>query len=185
MSRPTVTTTVIDGCIVIQPNLYQDVRGFFCESYNAVDFRDAGLPTSWPQDNQSMSHQNVLRGMHIQRKNPQGKLVRCVSGQIYDVCLDLRPESKTYLKWHGEFLQGAKSMYCPPGTAHGFLAMEPHCVVYYKCTSLYDAETDGGFNAVGIGITWPTLSCPVRSEKDIALPLLEEWLADKRGVWNE
>lgn len=182
-----VTKTGIEGCYVIEPRLFEDQRGFFAEAYNERVFLEHGLPLFWPQDNLSGSAKGVLRGMHIQRRNPQGKLVRCVQGKIIDVCLDLRRESPTFMNFHSEILEGARSLYCPPGTAHGFLAIgEGNNVVYYKCTSLYDAETDGGVNALtGLSGVWGMLDSYTMSEKDQHLPDINEWLADKRGVWWE
>lgn len=179
--------TGVKDCFVIEQKLFEDMRGFFLETFKEKDFHKIGLPTYWPQDNQSGSKQDVLRGLHIQRRNPQGKLVRCTHGAVYDVCLDLRKESPTFLRWHGEILTGGKSMYCPPGTAHGFLALEPDSVVYYKCTSLHDPETDGGLQALDheLGIKWPLPpNGLIMSQKDKELPSLKQWLEDPRGLWN-
>jgi dTDP-4-dehydrorhamnose 3,5-epimerase len=125
--------------------------------------------------------------MHIQRKNPQGKLVRCMRGRIFDVCLDLRLDSPTFMQWHHEILLGAKSMYCPPGTAHGFVALEPDSVIYYKCTTLYDKETDGGIYAFSQALAphWPIpRDLVIMSEKDQRLPTIDQWLEDPRGIWK-
>ncbi len=186
MSRLHLTATAVHGCWVLEPEVFEDVRGFFMEVFNKEDFRRAGLPTEWAQDNQSGSNQNVLRGLHIQRRNPQGKLVRCMRGRLFDVCLDLRRDSPTFGFAHSEVLSGSTSLYCPPGTAHGFLAMEPNSVIYYKCTTLYDKETDGGIYpfSQAIGPIWPLPRDRVTmSEKDMMLPTLDQWLEDNRGVW--
>lgn len=185
MARLHLTTTKVLGCVVVTGGVFQDHRGYFFESYKERDFAEVGLPIHWPQDNQSMSRHGVLRGLHIQRRNPQGKFVRCVRGALWDVCLDLRKESDTFMQWHAELLTGAKALYCPPGTAHGFVALEPDSIVYYKCTTMHDAETDGGVNALYLKIGWPEVpGGPIMSDKDKALPTVEEWLADPRGVFN-
>lgn len=186
MARLHLTPTKIKDCVVVMAPVFHDNRGFFFEAWSLRDFAEVGLTTNWPQDNQSGSKRGVLRGLHIQRRNPQGKLVRCSRGALYDVCLDLRKDSPSFLQWHTELLtaESGRALYCPPGTAHGFVALEPDSVVYYKCTSLYDAETDGGVNALSTNIRWPDLPGGViMSEKDKALPTVEEWLADPRGVF--
>lgn len=188
MNRLQLSKTKVEGCVTFKTDLFEDVRGFFCETFNERDFDEAGLPIEWAQDNISSSKIGVLRGLHIQRCNPQGKLVRCIKGRIYDVCLDLRPNSQTFLKWHGETLEGGNCIYLPPGTAHGFVSLEEDSTIYYKCTTLYDKATDGGVYALGtdINIEWPTLEMPfTMSEKDIGLPITREWLKDPRGIWNE
>lgn len=180
-----LTATDVEGCFVIYGEGFSDNRGYFTESFNRNEFLKNGLPVEYPQDNISNSHQWVLRGLHIQRKNPQGKLVRCIKGTVYDVCLDLRPDSPSYLNFHMQPLSGVGMMYCPPGTAHGFIAMDPRTIVYYKCTTLYDKDSDGGINPLDpeLGIPWPSKN-HVISEKDKGLPSLKEWLADPRGITN-
>lgn len=178
-------TTDVDGCFVLDFQPFTDRRGTFFPAYTEELFRDCKLPTYWPQDSVSCSHAAVLRGLHIQRKNPQGKLVRCIAGSIMDVCLDLRPDSSTFLCIHAEILRDSKAMYLPPGTAHGFLALEPHSKVYYKCTSPYDRESDGGIDAFDpeLRIEWALPQAQViRSDKDMGLPTLKDWLNDRRGM---
>lgn len=182
-----VSDTPLQGCWVVETSLFEDMRGTFVEGWNRDAFKEVGLPLEWPQDNISISYQSVIRGMHIQRKNPQGKLVRCAEGAIIDVCLDLRPDSPSFLKWYATRLEGGRALYCPPGTAHGFLALEARNVVYYKCTTLYDRETDGGIDCMDseLDIQWfkTIIGRPIMSEKDRKLPSLREWLADPRGVY--
>lgn len=172
--------TSVDGCISLVFKDFTDVRGVFSEAFNHDDFMAAGLPTLWTQDNLSISGENVLRGLHTQRVRPQGKLIRCFRGIIYDVCLDLRANSPTFMKWHGQYVTENKGLYCPPGTAHGFLALHPTCVVYYKCTSLYHAESDGGVNPFDeeVNIPWNEIRAKPKtvSTKDMALPSMREWL---------
>lgn len=169
--------TQVDGCILTRIPVYEDMRGVFAEAANEAQFRELGLPTEWPQDNISSSHKNVLRGLHIQKNNPQGKLVRCVQGKILDVCLDLRKESPTYLKHTALILDHpSMALYCPPGTAHGFFAIE-ESMIYYKCTSLYDKTSDGGVWAhdPDLKIDWPSAQT-IMSDKDMSLPKIEEFL---------
>jgi dTDP-4-dehydrorhamnose 3,5-epimerase len=184
MASLRLTHTVIKDCYSLETGLYEDMRGVFMETWNRRDFIDAGLPINWPQDNISTSHKNVLRGLHIQRSNCQGKLVRCVQGSIFDVCLDLRRDSPSFLCWHGEVLTGGKALYCPPGTAHAFLALEPESIVYYKCSTLYDKASDGGICPLDplLKIEWPSSEDLIVSLKDQNLPTLEQWLADPRGI---
>ena len=135
------------------------------------------MPVEWPQDNISNSNKGVLRGLHIQKTNPQGKLVRCIRGKILDVCLDLRRDSPTFLKHTAVILDDpSKALYCPPGTAHGFFAIE-ESMIYYKCTSFYDKSSDGGIWAHDpeLNIDWPAAHS-IMSDKDMSLPKLEEFL---------
>lgn len=176
-----IEPTAVDGCLSLEFKDFKDSRGIFSEAYQHDNFKEAGLPTDWYQDNVSISGIGVLRGLHLQRVRPQGKLLRCFRGMIYDVCLDLRENSPTFKKWHCEVIYGNKGLYLPPGTAHGFLALSHQSVVYYKCTSLYDAGSDGGVNAFDpeIGIDWARefhLGQMIRSEKDDKLPSVKEWL---------
>lgn len=182
-----VSETPVKGCLVVETSLFEDMRGTFVEGWNADTFREVGLPLHWPQDNISTSYQNVVRGLHIQRFNPQGKLVRCAEGAIIDVCLDLRPDSPSFKKWHIERLEAGRALYLPPGTAHGFLALAPRNVVYYKCTTLYDRETDGGINVLSGNWVLDMKLPPelIMSDKDKNLPSMEQWLADPRGTYVE
>lgn len=179
----------VEGCKVFVIDSFEDDRGSFMETFNALDYENAGLPTSWLQTNLSKSFANVIRGLHIQRKNPQGKLLRCVAGAVFDVCLDLRKDSPSFGKWHAEELtaMNKKAIYCPPGTAHGFLALQPSTIIY-SCTTLYDKETDGGVFAFDrlLRPHWPIdPTHAIMSDKDRKLPGLNEWLEDPRGTWNE
>lgn len=182
-----VSQTPIKDCWVVETSLFEDMRGTFVETWNSETFSEVGLPVVWPQDNISVSHKNVFRGLHIQRRKPQGKLVRCIEGAIVDICLDLRPDSPSFKQIHYERLSGGKSLYLPPGTAHGFLALEARNVVYYKCSSLYDRESDGGVNALGCGLDslLKSFTDLIVSDKDRNLPSLEQWLADPRGIYVE
>lgn len=147
------------GLCVITPNVYEDSRGYFMESYNYREFSKAGINTTFVQDNQSKSVQGVLRGLHFQRKNPQGKLVRVLNGEIYDVAVDIRKESKSYGTWFGIFLtsDNQKQLYIPEGYAHGFLVLSEYAVVSYKCTDFYYPEYEDGiiWNDSQLNIDWP------------------------------
>ena len=134
------TKTGIEGLVVVEPKVFGDNRGYFMETYNYNDFKAAGLDMVFVQDNQSKSKKGVLRGLHFQKKNPQGKLVRVVSGEVYDVAVDLRRGSDTYGKWYGVLLsaENKKQFYVPEGFAHGFVVMSETAEFVYKCTRFYD-----------------------------------------------
>ena len=153
------TKTGIEGLVVVEPKVFGDNRGYFMETYNYNDFKAAGLDMVFVQDNQSKSKKGVLRGLHFQKKNPQGKLVRVVSGEVYDVAVDLRKGSDTYGKWYGVLLsaQNKKQFYVPEGFAHGFVVMSETAEFVYKCTRFYDPSDEGGlmWNDPEIGIDWP------------------------------
>lgn len=149
----------IEGLYVIEPKVFGDSRGYFLETYHYEAFKAAGLSMVFVQDNQSMSKKGVLRGLHFQKEHPQGKLVRVISGEVFDVAVDLRPGSKTYGKWHGVILSAEKKnmFYVPPGFAHGFLVLSDTAEFHYKCTDYYHPEDEGGlmWNDPAIGIDWP------------------------------
>lgn len=153
------TKTGIEGLVVVEPKVFGDNRGYFMETYNYNDFKAAGLDMVFVQDNQSESKKGVLRGLHFQKKNPQGKLVRVVSGEVYDVAVDLRKGSDTYGKWYGVLLsaENKKQFYVPEGFAHGFVVMSETAEFVYKCTRFYDPSDEGGlmWNDPEIGIDWP------------------------------
>ena len=153
------TKTGIEGLVVVEPKVFGDNRGYFMETYNYNDFKAAGLDMVFVQDNQSKSKKGVLRGLHFQKKNPQGKLVRVVSGEVYDVAVDLRKGSDTYGKWYGVLLsaENKKQFYVPEGFAHGFVVMSETAEFVYKSTRFYDPSDEGGlmWNDPEIGIDWP------------------------------
>ncbi|MFQ9197725.1 MAG: dTDP-4-dehydrorhamnose 3,5-epimerase [[Clostridium] leptum] len=152
------TKTRIERLVVVSL-VFGDNRGYFMETYNYNDFKAAGLDMVFVQDNQSKSKKGVLRGLHFQKKNPQGKLVRVVSGEVYDVAVDLRRGSDTYGKWYGVLLsaENKKQFYVPEGFAHGFVVMSETAEFVYKCTRFYDPSDEGGlmWNDPEIGIDWP------------------------------
>ena len=171
MGKIKVTTCDIEGLYVIEPTVFKDERGYFMETYNQNDFKEAGLNMTFVQDNQSMSVKGVLRGLHFQKQYPQGKLVRAVRGTVFDVAVDLRSDSKTYGKWFGVTLsaENKKQFYIPEGFAHGFLVLSDQAEFCYKCTDFYHPDDEGGiaWNDPTINVAWPELDVPYRmSEKD-------------------
>lgn len=151
----------IEGLCVIEPKVFGDERGYFVETYNKSDMEDVGLNMEFVQDNQSSSVKGVLRGLHFQKKFPQGKLVRVTKGRVYDVVVDLRANSETYGKWFGLELteDNFKQFYIPQGFAHGFLVLSDVAEFCYKCTDFYHPGDEGGlaWNDPEIGIIWPEL----------------------------
>lgn len=179
MASINVIKTHIDGLIVIEPQVFGDDRGYFMETYNQEAFADAGLHMIFVQDNQSKSRKGVLRGLHLQTRFPQGKLVRVISGSVYDVGVDLRRGSPTYGQYAGVILSGEnkKMFYVPEGFAHGFVVLSDDAVFTYKCTELYHPEVEAGiiYNDPDIGIDWPLDGIEVLlSEKDKNLPTLKQ-----------
>ena len=161
----------IRGLCIIEPSVYGDSRGYFMETYNQNDMKAEGLDMVFVQDNQSMSTKGVLRGLHFQKEHPQGKLVRVVRGEVFDVAVDIRKDSETYGKWFGVTLsaENKKQFYIPEGFAHGFLVLSDEAEFCYKCTDFYHPEDEGGiiFNDPAIGIEWPKLDTDYRmSDKD-------------------
>jgi len=159
MGKITVTPCDIEGLYVIEPTVFKDERGYFVETYNQNDMKEAGLDMVFVQDNQSMSTRGVLRGLHFQKQFPQGKLVRVVRGKVFDVAVDLRSDSKTYGKWFGVELteENKKQFYIPEGFAHGFLVLSDIAEFCYKCTDFYHPGDEGGltWNDPEIGVEWP------------------------------
>lgn len=159
MGKITVTPCDIEGLYVIEPTVFEDERGYFVETYNQNDMKEAGLDMVFVQDNQSMSTRGVLRGLHFQKQFPQGKLVRVVRGKVFDVAVDLRSDSKTYGKWFGVELsaENMKQFYIPEGFAHGFLVLSDEAEFCYKCTDFYHPGDEGGltWNDPEIGVEWP------------------------------
>jgi dTDP-4-dehydrorhamnose 3,5-epimerase len=166
------TETEIKGLYIIEPKVFGDERGYFMETYNYQDFKAAGLDMFFVQDNQSKSKKGVLRGLHFQKNHPQGKLVRVTSGEVFDVAVDIRKDSKTFGKWHGVILsaENKKQFYIPEGFAHGFFVISNEAEFVYKCTDFYYPEDECGilWNDTDIDITWPIndYSKIILSDKD-------------------
>lgn len=162
MGQIKVTKTGIEGLYVIEPTVHGDERGYFVETYNQKDMKEAGLDMVFVQDNQSMSCKGVLRGLHFQKEHPQGKLVRVIRGCVFDVAVDLRKGSATYGKWFGIELsaENNKQLYVSEGFAHGFLVLSDEAEFCYKVTDFYHPGDEGGlaWNDPEIGIEWPMLT---------------------------
>ena len=164
--------TEIEGVVIIEPRVFQDHRGFFMETWEARKFAEAGITAQFVQDNHSKSVQGTLRGLHYQIEHPQGKLVRVVAGEVYDVVVDIRRSSPDYGKWLGFYLSAGnkRQLWVPPGFAHGFYVLTESAEFIYKCTDFYAPEYERTilWNDATLGIMWPLLpGAPVRlSEKD-------------------
>jgi dTDP-4-dehydrorhamnose 3,5-epimerase len=171
-----VIKTKLEGCVVIEPNIFGDDRGFFLETFNTSRYADlAGITLPFVQDNHSRSSKGVLRGLHFQKTKPQGKLVRVVRGEVYDVAVDIREGSNTFGKWEGVLLSEAnkKQFWVPPGFAHGFLVLSDIADFEYKCTDYYDPSDEGSilWNDPALNISW-SISNPTLSAKDAKAPFL-------------
>lgn len=159
MSKFNFIKTKIKDVYIVEPTLFGDARGYFMETYNYDEFCKAGLNMKFVQDNQSCSKKGVLRGLHFQVNHPQGKLVRVIKGEVFDVAVDLRKNSKTFGQWTGVKLndENKRQFYIPEGFAHGFLVLSDTAEFVYKCTNFYDPQDDSGimWNDKDIGIDWP------------------------------
>lgn len=172
MGQIKVSTTGIEGLFIIEPTVHGDDRGYFMETYNLNDMKEVGLDMTFVQDNQSMSVKGVLRGLHYQKEYPQGKLVRVIKGRVFDVAVDLRPDSPTYGKWFGIELseENKKQFYVSPGFAHGFLVLSEEAEFCYKVTDFYHPDDEAGiaWNDPDIGICWPCVTGEYQGSADPA-----------------
>jgi dTDP-4-dehydrorhamnose 3,5-epimerase len=172
-----VLPTELPGVLLIDPDVFRDPRGHFLETFHERKYREAGIPYSFVQDNQSRSVRGTLRGLHAQLRRPQGKLIRAVSGEIFDVAVDIRPSSPTFGKWTAATLSADSflQMFIPPGFAHGFCVLSDIAEIAYKCTDFYDRSDEIGirWNDPRVAIAWPVRD-PLLSEKDANLPTLAE-----------
>ena len=177
-----IIETDLPGCIVIEPAVHGDARGFFYESFNARRFADAGLDLAFVQTNVSRSARGVLRGLHYQWPNPQGKLVSVLEGEVYDVAVDIRRGSPTFGRWAACVLSAKnhKHFWVPEGFAHGFVVLSEFATFHYLVTAPYDKAADAGvrWNDAALAIDWP-IGKPQLSEKDAAAPYLSEVAPDK------
>lgn len=159
MGKIVVETCEIEGLKIITPTVLGDARGYFCETYHYEDYKAAGIPDVFVQDNQSASRGGVLRGLHFQIEHPQAKLVRVIRGEVFDVAVDIRKGSPTYGQWHGVLLseENKKQFYVPKNFAHGFLVLSDYAEFCYKCTDFYHPGDEGGimYNDPAIGVKWP------------------------------
>lgn len=176
-----VVETRLPGCVVIEPAVFDDGRGFFFESWNAERFAQHGLPSAFVQSNVSRSSKGVLRGLHYQWPRPQGKLVSVLEGEVYDVAVDIRRGSPTFGKWEAVLLSAMnkKQFWIPEGFAHGFAVLSEQVLFSYLCTEVYVHAADAAlrWNDANIAVDWP-ISTPILSAKDECAPFLAE-IADE------
>lgn len=172
--------TAIPGVVVIEPEVYRDERGFFLETYHRGKYAEGGIDAVFVQDNHSSSTKGILRGLHAQVRRPQGKLVRVIEGEIYDVAVDIRRGSPHFRKWVGAWLSAEdfRHIYIPPGFAHGFFVTSKVAQVQYKCTDFYDPSSEISvlWNDPELNITWPLekITSPILSKKDIEAKPLQQ-----------
>lgn len=185
MGKITVETCDIEGLKVITPSVIGDARGYFCETYNYNDFKEAGIDQIFVQDNQSASKKGVLRGLHFQINFPQDKLVRVIKGEVFDVAVDLREGSSTFGQWYGVLLSedNKKQFFIPKNFAHGFLVLSDYAEFCYKVTDFYHPNDEGGlpWNDPTVGVKWPmpdgmTEADLTLSERDTKWPSYQEYL---------
>jgi dTDP-4-dehydrorhamnose 3,5-epimerase len=178
--------TPLPGVVLVEPTVFSDPRGFFMETYHAPKFAEAGISEAFVQDNHSRSVQDTLRGLHYQIERPQGKLVRVVAGEVFDVAVDIRRGSPTFGRWHGVNLSADNrlQLYVPPGFAHGFCVVSDTADVIYKCTDVYapKGERTIRWDDPELAVAWP-VARPLLSEKDAAAPTLAE-MADDLFVYR-
>lgn len=175
-----IVKTSLSDCVIIEPKVYDDDRGFFLETFQVKRYAElANISLPFVQDNHSRSSKNVLRGLHFQKTKPQGKLVRVLSGKVYDVAVDLRKNSSTFGQWEAVILteQNKKQFWIPPGFAHGFLVLSDFADFEYKCTDYYDPSDEGSllWNDPSLNIPWPTTS-PILSSKDSEASFIEDYI---------
>jgi dTDP-4-dehydrorhamnose 3,5-epimerase len=172
-----VIETSLPGVLIVQPDVFGDERGYFMETWNGPRYEEAGLPSRFVQDNLSYSARGVLRGLHFQNPQPQGKLVSVLRGEVFDVAVDIRVGSPTFGQWTGVTLsaQNKRQFYVPPDFAHGFLVTGEEALFFYKCTDYYAPDSEGIvlWNDPDIGIDWPA-EAPTISERDSKAPPLSE-----------
>jgi dTDP-4-dehydrorhamnose 3,5-epimerase len=177
-----IIQTDLPGCVVIEPLVHGDARGFFYESFNAQKYKNAGLDLRFVQSNVSRSAHGVLRGLHYQYPNPQGKLVNVLEGEVYDVAVDIRAGSPTFGHWAAAVLTASnkRHFWIPEGFAHGFAVLSENATFCYQCTTLYDHAADASirWNDGAIAVDWP-LSDPQLSEKDRHAPFLADIARDR------
>lgn len=175
-----VTETRLKGVLIIEPKVFGDERGFFKETFQAERYREIGIDLPFVQDNFSRSQKGVLRGLHFQKTRPQGKLVSCPRGVVWDVAVDIDPRSPTYCEYVGVELSEANhlQLWVPPGYAHGFCVLSDSADFQYKCTAYYDPADEGGilWDSPDLNIEWPVDS-PLVSEKDQALTTLASYMS--------
>ncbi len=176
-----IESTALPGVLLIEPDVFGDARGFFLETWNRRRYRDAGLDREFVQDNMSLSRKGILRGLHFQNPNPQGKLVQVLQGEVFDVAVDIRVGSPTFGRWFGALLSGENhhQLYVPEGFAHGFCVLSETALFSYKCTDFYNpgAEYSLRWDDPDLGITWP-IENPILSAKDQSARYLKDFPRD-------
>lgn len=181
--------TPLPGVWLIEPDVFGDHRGYFKESWNRRRYAELGLDVDFVQDNLSFSKKGILRGLHFQVPNPQGKLVQALQGEVFDVAVDIRKGSPTFGQWFGAVLsaENHRQLYVPEGFAHGFCVLSETALFAYKCTRLYDAQADRGirFDDPDIGIQWPLDGPPSLSGKDEKAPLLKDFPEEFLPIYGE
>lgn len=172
-----IKETKLTGVLILEPKVFTDDRGYFLETWNNTRYEQAGIPGPFVQDNISFSKKGILRGLHFQYPQSQGKLIQVLSGEVVDVVVDIRVGSPTYGQWIGEVLSESnhRQMYVPPGFAHGYCVTSEAALFSYKCTDFYNPATEHGivWNDPDIGIEWP-IAQPVLSPKDAVYPRLKD-----------
>jgi len=172
-----IKTTSLEGVLIIEPDIFRDNRGFFLETFNQNRYAEYGIARTFVQDNLSFSVQGTLRGLHFQNQRPQAKLVQAITGEVFDVVVDIRPDSNTFGRWEGIHLsdQNKRQLFIPEGFAHGFCVLSETTHFLYKCTDFYTPEDEGGiiWSDPDIAIDWP-IQNPIVSDKDIQFPRLSE-----------
>lgn len=173
-----VEKTPIEGVLLVKPKVFGDKRGFFVETWQKKRYEEAGINLPFVQDNHSMSTKGILRGLHFQKKHPQGKLVMVSQGEVFDVAVDLRKDSPTFGKWFGALLtaENQHQLWVPPGMAHGFVVLSETAHFHYKCTDYYHPEDEGSirWNDPDVDVKWPISFEPVVSEKDAKAPFFAD-----------
>jgi dTDP-4-dehydrorhamnose 3,5-epimerase len=182
-----VIPTDLEGVLIVEPRIFQDRRGFFMETYQRARYEKFGISCSFVQDNFSCSLKHTLRGLHFQIDHPQAKLVQAITGEIFDVAVDLRKGSPTFGRWTGALLseENRRQLFIPEGFAHGFCVLSDTARFLYKCSDFYAPEDEGGisWSDPDIGIEWP-LSDPIISDKDAGLPFLADMHPHRLPEWR-
>jgi dTDP-4-dehydrorhamnose 3,5-epimerase len=172
-----IKTTSLEGVLIIEPDIFRDNRGFFLETFNQNRYNEYGIGCTFVQDNLSFSVQGTLRGLHFQNQHPQAKLVQAVTGEVFDVAVDIRPVSNTFGRWEGIHLsdQNKRQLFIPEGFAHGFCVLSETAHFLYKCTDFYNPKDEGGiiWSDPDIAIDWP-IQNPIVSDKDKQFPRFSE-----------
>ena len=175
-----VVKTSVEGVLLLKPQVFGDERGYFVETWQQKRYEEIGINLPFVQDNHSKSTKGILRGLHFQKKHPQGKLVMVSLGEVFDVAVDIRPDSPTFGKWYGAVLsqENQHQLWIPPGLAHGFLVLSDVAHFHYKCTDFYHPGDEGGirWDDPDIGIKWPLVATPKLSSKDENAVFLKEMM---------